>query len=259
MLIDKKIIIKTNPSNYKHYKQNGYEFNKCGDEIEIDISHLPESSHVKVNCKCYNCSIEKITPYFAYFRFIKNHGFYTCNKCCNVKNKLTCFQRYGNYYSTTDEYRRKINETIKLKYGGAENYSSEIKKITNQKVLEKYGVDNVFKLDEIKSKIKKSIFEKYGVEHALQNQEIFEKSQKTGLKINDFNIKGNKQFLNDENIETLFNKMFEIHKNFEYINSFFVDLNELKELSLNIYKNFDNIETYKNFQDYIDSCLLKGD
>jgi hypothetical protein len=113
MLIDKKIIIKTNPSNYKHYKQNGYEFNKCGDEIEIDISHLLESSHVKVNCKCYNCSIEKIIPYFAYFRFIKNHGFYTCNKCCNVKNKLTCFQRYGNYYSTTDEYRRKINETIK--------------------------------------------------------------------------------------------------------------------------------------------------
>ena len=87
----------------------------------------------------------------------------------------------------------------------------------------------------------------------------FFKSLNSGLKINDFNVKGNKQFLNDENIETLFNKMFEIHKNFEYINSFFVDLNEIKELSLNLYKNFDNIETYKNFQDYIDSCLLKGE
>jgi hypothetical protein len=87
----------------------------------------------------------------------------------------------------------------------------------------------------------------------------FFKSLSSGLKLNDFNIKGNKQFLNDENIETLFNKMFEIHKNFEYINSFFVDLNEIKELSLNLYKNFDNIETYKNFQDYIDSCLLKGE
>ena len=94
----------------------------------------------------------------------------------------------------------------------------------------------------------------------LYKQHIkFFKDLKTGLKINDFNIKGNKQFLNDENIETLFNKMFEIHKNFEYINSFFVDLNEVKELSLNLYKNFDNIETYKNFQDYIDSCLLKGE
>jgi hypothetical protein len=87
----------------------------------------------------------------------------------------------------------------------------------------------------------------------------FFKELNTGLKINDFNIKDNKQFLNDENIEILFDKMFEFHKNFEYINSFFVDLSEVKELSLNLYKNFDNIETYKNFQDYIDSCLLKGE
>lgn len=87
----------------------------------------------------------------------------------------------------------------------------------------------------------------------------FFKSLNSGLKLNDFNVKDNKQFLNDGNIELLFDKLFEIHKNFEYINSFFVDLNEVKELSLNLYKNFDNIETYKNFQDYIDSCLLKGE
>ncbi len=96
-------------------------------------------------------------------------------------------------------------------------------------------------------------------EELYKNHIKFFKSLNSGLKLNDFNIKNNKQFLNDENIESLFNKMFEIHKNFEYINSFFIDVSELKELSLNIYKNFDNIETYKNFQDYIDSCLLKGD
>lgn len=96
-------------------------------------------------------------------------------------------------------------------------------------------------------------------EELYKQHNKFFKSLNTGLKLNDFNIKNNKQFLNDENIEILFDKMFEVHKGFEYINSFFQDLNEVKELSLNLYKNFDNIETYKNFQDYIDSCLLKGE
>ena len=96
-------------------------------------------------------------------------------------------------------------------------------------------------------------------EELYKQHNKFFKSLNTGLKINDFNVKNNKHFLNDENIEVLFDKMFEVHKNFEYINSFFVDLNEVKELSLNLYKNFNNIETYKNFQDYIDSCLLKGE
>ena len=87
----------------------------------------------------------------------------------------------------------------------------------------------------------------------------FFKSLNSGLKINDFNVKNDKNFMNDENISILFDNIFELHKEFHHINSFFVDLNEIKELSLNIYKNFDNIETYKNFQDYIDSCLLKGE
>lgn len=45
--------------------------------------------------------------------------------------------------------------------------------------LEKYGVDNPFKSEEIKHKIKESCMEKYGVDHHLKNKEILEKVKKT--------------------------------------------------------------------------------
>ena len=46
-------------------------------------------------------------------------------------------------------------------------------------VNEKYGVDNVFKLDEVKEKIKKTNLEKYGTEYATQSDVIKEKTKQT--------------------------------------------------------------------------------
>jgi hypothetical protein len=187
MILDTSIKVKINPSNYKYYLNKGYIFNKCGEEITVNVIDLPVCSHVKINCKCISCESEKKIAYYAYNNYIKNHGFYTCYKCCMIKNKLTSNEKYGGFYSSTKKYRDSINNTILEKYGSSENYSNYIRNITKIKVNEKYGVDNVFMLDSIKDKIKSSFIRKYKVEHALQNQYFFDKSQKSGFKVKEYN------------------------------------------------------------------------
>lgn len=187
MIVDKFIKVKTNPSNYKHYIDKGYSIGKCGEEIIIKILDLPSSSHVKINCKCDSCEVEKLTQYHNYNLFVKNHGIYTCYRCCGVKNKLTCDNKYGGFYSATKEYRDSVNDTIIKKYGSIEEYSDFIRDISKIKCNDKYGVDNVFQLDSTKEKIKTTMFDRYGVEHALQDKQFFDKSQKSGFKIKEYN------------------------------------------------------------------------
>ena len=157
------------------------------------------------------------------------------------------------------KYKIQLNLIVYLYHSKILNIKPKNKKNTGYTWFNEFSKSFNYLNINIKREFLKIAFIGCFDEELYKNHIKFFKSLNTGLKLNDFNIKNNKQFLNDENIESLFNKMFEIHKNFEYINSFFVDLNEIKELSLNLYKNFDNIETYKNFQDYIDSCLLKGE
>jgi hypothetical protein len=187
MIIDKYIKIKTNPSNYNHYISKGYFIEKCGDEISVSIEDLPKSSHVEINCKCDNCGNQKKIKYHSYNLYIKNHGFYSCYKCCNIKNKLTSNEKYGGFYSSTKKYKDDVKKTIIEKYGSLEEYSNFIREISKKKCNEKYGVDNVFMLDGVKEKIKKSLSKRYNVEHALQNEYFFNKSQKSGFKIKEYN------------------------------------------------------------------------
>ena len=187
MIVNEKITIKTNPSNYRHYIEHGYLINKCGDEIEIKIKHLPKSSHVKIQCRCDNCEDEKLVSYYNYNIYLEKHLIYTCYKCCNVKNKLTCFQKYGKFYSATKEYKNKVETTINERYGSKEGYSNFIRDITKERVTEKYGTDNVFRIESVKNKIKSTLLERYGVEHALQCPTFFQKSQTTGFKYNEYN------------------------------------------------------------------------
>ena len=83
------------------------------------------------------------------------------------------------------------------------------------------------------------------------------KKLETGFKISDFRD-GEKELTNIENINILFDKLFDTHKEFEYITSFFVDTKELEMFSVNLFNNFDNIELYKNFNEYLETCIIKG-
>ena len=184
MIIDKIIKIKINAKNYKNYKDKGYIFGKCGEEIEANVEDLPINSHTKINCKCDNCGVEKKITYGNYNLHKKLHNIYTCYKCCNIKGKLTDDIKYGCDHRSTKEFKEKCNKTILEKYGSKEDYSNFIRIISQEKCIEKYGVENVFQLDGIKMKSKKTMLDKYGVEHALQNLKLFEKSQNSSFKLN---------------------------------------------------------------------------
>jgi len=64
--------------------------------------------------------------------------------------------------------------------GETNYYCSKCKQHKTKNTLQKkYGVDNVFQLEEIKEKIKETCLEKYGVTHHLKNKEIQEIQKKT--------------------------------------------------------------------------------
>jgi len=69
------------------------------------------------------------------------------------------------------------------KNNSEEYYCSKCKNIKIKKTnLQRYGVENVFQLEETKEKIKKTCVEKYGVEHHLQNKNILQKQKETNIK-----------------------------------------------------------------------------
>jgi len=73
-----------------------------------------------------------------------------------------------------------------LTKNNTEDYYCNNKECINKKrtmvIQKKYGVDNVFQLEEIKEKIKVTNMELYGAENPQQNKEIKNKTEETNLK-----------------------------------------------------------------------------
>ncbi|MFA5585360.1 MAG: hypothetical protein WDA02_02280 [Saccharofermentanales bacterium] len=107
-------------------------------------------------------SIVKITdlPHSSHYKIDVK-----CDVCDKIKKTS-----YHNYYKNTN--------------GLKEDYCCS-KKCANNKCKErlqnKYGVDNVFQLEEIKEKTKKTLINKYGVEHPMYSEEIKQKLISTNL------------------------------------------------------------------------------
>ena len=94
------------------------------------------------------------------------------------KNLATKLHRYGNQnYNNRDKFKNTIIDN----YGSIDNYYTEIQKITKNTNKEKYGVNCVFKADDIKTKIKNTTKEKYGVEYYTQSNDFKNKSKQTCL------------------------------------------------------------------------------
>ena len=85
MLLDKTVIAKWNSANKKWYEGKGYLFTKMGDEFEVKIEDLTNSSGIKVNveCDCKECTtpIIKPIPWHSYKTGVKENGKYYCRKC----------------------------------------------------------------------------------------------------------------------------------------------------------------------------------
>lgn len=178
MIIDEIIKIKTNPSNYKHYKQKGYEIEKCGQEIEVKILDLPIKSHVKVNCKCNNCESTSFIEYHNYNRQVTN-SYYLCKKCWNIKLKEVVFLKFGvDNVRKLQEINTKIKNTNLKKYGVQSLL--ELESVRNL-VKEYYGVENISQLDSIKELKRMKSIEKFGTNTPLQNISIIEIIRKKNI------------------------------------------------------------------------------
>ena len=183
-----------------------------------------------------------------------------------VKDKIkqTCLEKYGVEAAlASDIIRKKIEETNIDRYGskvacpfgsdkfqniiqekyGTDNVSKldSIKRKKESTCIQHFGVNNPFKSELVKSKIKETMVEKYGVEYPLQNPELFKKSK-------------NKYFYNGLNFDSSWELAFWIY------NRDFLHKNVKRETIS--FKYTYNNEEYVYFPDFeIDGELyeIKGD
>ena len=206
--------VKWNSSNKKHLISKGYNFTKMCDVITIKAEDLSDGSKTKVTCICDYCGKEIIKPYYEHTsrgdccskcRYtkvkennLKKYGVDNTTKLQSVKDKIketnlskygcTCavhnpiiqekvkqtnLEKYGNeYYFGSDIGKEKCQEII-------DNRTKEEKENIMQKIqqtcLNKYGVKNVFELDEFQQRAVETNLKKYGKPYAIMDEDVKKK------------------------------------------------------------------------------------
>ena len=209
LVLPQTVKVRTNGSNCKYFREKGYEFEKCGDFIEVDVLDLQKSSNVKVKIKCEICGCESEVLYWYVNKNIDNGTLITCGnkKCKDIKTKKTNNKYYGcdNVFSNQQikdkikntnnkkygvnnpmesiAIQNKVKATCQKKYGGNSSMCSEEiqnkAKITCQK---KYGGNSAMCSEEIQNKAKITCLQHFGVNNPFQSHEIKEKIKVVNLK-----------------------------------------------------------------------------
>jgi hypothetical protein len=155
--------------------------NKDGFYVCEECKHLFKS---KVGLGSHVVQIHKdIKEYFD--KWIKNETDGKCKICgdnteflsigCGYKN--CCSKKCGNEYRDINKKKALVN-----KYGAEsifllDEFKEKIKKI----FLDRYGAENSFESKEIREKIKQTCLERFGVENPFAAEEIKEKIRQTNL------------------------------------------------------------------------------
>lgn len=203
MIITEKLKIKVNPANLKNLKQFMPDI-KAFDIVEIPVSYLTNTSHIKVDVVCDVCGIRKNIAYRSYVSSISNGGYYSCSpKCSKQKGIKTSIERYGvDNPAKSDEIKDRIKNSFQEKYGVDnisflpeivdriktnvnKNYSENIDLIKEKQRntnIEKYGVEDVNKEEWFKNKIKNINLEKYGVDNTFKLDFFKNKFKQSSLK-----------------------------------------------------------------------------
>lgn len=113
----------------------------------------------------------------------------SCHPERSIENrKNTNIEKYGNncsLHGDTDgaiKIQEKVKKTLVEKYGVDNPFKSEeIKEKISNKLREKYGVEHISQLDEIKNKKRETAFRNYGVSHHMQASEVKEKFKNTSM------------------------------------------------------------------------------
>lgn len=179
MIKEDKVLVPINIRNRTHYSNLGYDVNGVK-ILEVSVCDLRLGSKVRITAICEICHGENEISYSKYIvnKNRNNKGYYSCFKCKNIEKEKTCIKNWGvKSYSMTDEFR--ISESKKWK-GKRKNFEKYQKTM-----IERYGVDCYFKLDEMKEKnriwmsstefrekSKLKIVEKWGVESYSMTDEF---------------------------------------------------------------------------------------
>ena len=163
----------------KNYKKMGYKNIKQGDIIYVPIEKLSRQSTSIIEAEC-NCCKNIIKIKYNNYNNRKNNKYY-CKKCATIKSNKSRIKPKievecvfcGNMITT-----KKYNYNLKIKNNNKYSCSKCCKEKYKKTCLERYGVDNISKLNKTHIKIKKTCLKKYGDEN-YKNQE---KKEKTNLK-----------------------------------------------------------------------------
>ena len=185
LIVPQTVKVRVSKNMCKYYKEKGYEFEKCGDIIEVDVIDLYPGSHEKVKIICDVCGNESEIEYRHFVENRKKGVLVSCasNSCRNKKYEDTCMEKYGVKHAFQAEEVKEKTKQTNLKNWGVE-YTLQSEEIRNkgiQTLKEKYGEDitNVFQATEVKEKIKQTNLKNWGVEYATQSEEIKEKTRNT--------------------------------------------------------------------------------
>jgi hypothetical protein len=179
MVLSEKVMLKIPKNRQEHYRKLKYIF-VWGDIIEVKIEDLHKGANVLIHAKCDYCDKELDIHYVDYMRNIANRTKYACRKCCHIKRKLTCQEKYGvENYVQTDEFKEKNKMTCKEKYGNEQFIlSDKFKELSEKTCLERYGCKNPQGNEIVREKSKKTTIERLGVDHNFKSEECLTKRRK---------------------------------------------------------------------------------
>ena len=137
-------------------------------------------------------------------RYSKSLIVVKCDKClCEKEIKYKLYTEYG--YSNGEYFCRKCKLVInnQLKYGVDNVFQlNDIKEKIKKTNLDKYGYEYITQSKEIQNKIKETNIEKYGVEHHMKNVEIFNKVKNTNLDKYGVDNVSKTDFVKDKKVKT---------------------------------------------------------
>ena len=159
-----------------YYNEVDLKFSQLVYNYSFDIKELPK-------CEC-----TKNTPFKS---FSEGYRQFCSNKCsANSTEKQkkivkTCIKKYGEKnVSLVKKVKEKKKETFQEHYKKDHIWSNKEGEIRscNTTCLEKYGVDNVFKLESVQKNISQTNLKTFGFKCPLQNSEVNRKSKLTLFK-----------------------------------------------------------------------------
>ena len=185
LILPQTVKVRTSSIMCKYYREKGYEFEKCGDIIEVNVLDLPKASNVKVKVVCDICGRESEVLYYYVNENISNGTLITCgsNSCKHKKSEDTCIKKYGvKNVAQSQEVQNKMKDTNLKRYGyESAMQNKEIQNKREETNLERYGYKCPLQSQEIQNKSKATNLERYGYKCPLQSQEIQNKSKATNL------------------------------------------------------------------------------